>query len=71
MKDPRMLISAIVAAALGACAIILVWKGDVAHAMVFGALLTNGPIGFPTSSLTSANVSGGGVLSTTTKEEVK
>jgi hypothetical protein len=25
--------------ALGACAFLLIWKGDVAHALTFGALL--------------------------------
>lgn len=39
MTDPKNWIAVLSTVAIGACAILLVWKGDVAHAMTFGALL--------------------------------
>lgn len=39
MREPRNVLAAIGTLAIAACAIILVWKGDVAHAMTLAALL--------------------------------
>ena len=45
--------------ALGGCAVLLAWKGDVAHAMTFGALLVPSAAqlpGFGSSSTATVKV---------------
>jgi hypothetical protein len=39
MNDPKSWLAILATVALGACAVLLVWKGDVSHALTFAALL--------------------------------
>lgn len=63
MKDPKTVLSVIATIFVGLCAVILTWKGDVTHALIFGAMLMPSVSNIvPTSTITSSLVKAAGPL---------